>query len=222
MLKCETWPVSIPPKTIVVHQWYSSLIPPESLRFDGENDDAFRARVEATARVAHVLVAACLKNMCMQEYIADPAMPYTVEGVRRCPTVRVEFEQAIAIGGIGECLAATKHKRWGAGPQVMPLQPDDWFYPDRITYVFRESSLYNRRFHQRRRMKKLLGPDRALVGEAKASTQELFLKGLSAEQRRRIQIVFHVGPATFWRAAKGKVMLPLPPEFVQGNLDFTE
>ena len=29
----------------------------------------------------------------------------------------LEYEQAIAIGGIGECLAATASKNWGDGPQ---------------------------------------------------------------------------------------------------------
>src|ERR1051325_10595536 len=158
----------------------------------------------------------------MKCYIADPSVPHTVESVRRCPTVRVEFEQAIAIGGLGECLAATKSKNWGAGPQVMPLKEDDWFYPDRITYIFRPNSAYNRRFLQRWRMKKLLGAHRALVGEAKASTKELFLKYLTADQKKTIERVFQVGPAAFWRAAKGKVMLRLPPEFVQGEFDFGE
>jgi hypothetical protein len=61
--------------------------------------------------------------LCMKEYINDPALPqYTAQGVLRCPTVRVEYEQAIAIGGIGECLAATKGKTWGDGPQVLPLE----------------------------------------------------------------------------------------------------
>lgn len=139
----------------------------------------------------------------MQELLADPSSMHTVESILRCPTVRVEYEQAIAIGGIGECLAATANKNWGTGPQVLPLEPDDWFYPDRITYLFRSNSLYNRRFHQRRRMKKLLGANRKLVGDAKLSTKEMFLKHLTDEQMKAIQRVFQVGPGMFWRAAKG-------------------
>lgn len=201
---------------------YSFFIQSESLRFDGENDGDFRNRVERAGRVAKILVSACLQNACMQKYIADPAMPFTVESVHAHPTLRVEYEQAIAIGGIGECLAATRSKRWGTGPQILPLQPDDWFYPHRITYVFRENSLYNRRFLQRRRMKKLLGRYRSLVGEAKSSTKELFLKGLSTEQRKSIERIFHVGTAAFWRAANGRAFLTLPPEFVQGELAFED
>lgn len=180
------------------------------------------ARAERTMRIAKVLVADCLKNACMRAYIDDPTMPYTVESVARCPTVRVEYEQAIAIGGIGECLAATKSKNWGAGPSVMPLQADDWFYPDRITYHFRPNSLYNRRFHQRRRMKALLGRHRSLVGEAKSSSKELFLKHLTNEQVVAIRRIFQVGPGIFWRAANGATFLSLPPEWVQGELDFGE
>lgn len=158
----------------------------------------------------------------MQSYIDDPTSPHTVESVRRNPTVRVEYEQAIAIGGIGECLAATKTKNWGSGPSVMPLDMDDWFYPDRITYLFRSNSLYNRRFHQRRRMKQLLGIHRALVGEAMADTKKRFLAQLTTEQMTAIQRVLRVGPERFWRAAKGRVFLDLPLEFVQGELDFGE
>lgn len=165
-------------------------------------------------------MAACLQNECMRSYIGDPSTLHILDSVRRSPTVRVEYEQAIAIGGIGECLAATKGKNWGDGPQVLPLQPDDWFYPDRITYLFRSNSLYNRRFHQRRRMKKLLGMHRKIVEDAKSSTKELFLKHLTHDQSMAIRRVFHVGPSAFWRAAKGRLFLPLPPEVVQGELDF--
>jgi hypothetical protein len=192
-----------------------------SLRFDGETDEDFRLRAERVARIAQVLVTACLKNRCMQTYIADPNLPIlTVESVLRNPTVRVEYEQAIAFGGIGECLAATAGKNWGKGPSVLPLEPADWFYPDRITYRFKENSLYNRRFEQRRRLKQLLGKNRKLVGDAKASTRADFLKYLTKEQANAIRRILGVGPGAFWRAAKGKTFLFLPPEFVQGQLDF--
>jgi hypothetical protein len=194
----------------------------DSLRFDGESDDEFRVRVERSAHLANVLVSACLQNRCMQEYLADPSTLHTLDTIFRNPTVRIEYEQAIAIGGLGECLAATESKAWGAGPSVLPLQPDDWFYPDRITYIFRSNSLYNRRFHQRRRMKKLLGVHRRLVGDAKSSTKGLFLNHLTGEQAAAIRRVFQVGPGTFWRAATGKTFLDLPPEFTQGELDFGE
>jgi hypothetical protein len=95
-------------------------------------------------------------------------------------------------------------------------------YPDRITYVFRSNSLYNRRFRQRRQMKKLLGVYRKPVGEAKSSTKEDFLKHLMSEQIQPIQRVFRVSPGTFWRAAKGAAFLQLPPEFVQKQLEFGE
>lgn len=159
----------------------------------------------------------------MQTYIQDPSLPLiTVDRVLCNPTVRIEYEQAIAIGGIGECLAATANKKWGAGPQVLPLEPDDWFYPDRITYVFRSNSLYNRRFHQRRRMKKLLGIHRKIVGDAKSSTKELFLKHVTEEQAKAIRRIFHVGPGVFWRAAQGRAFLQLPREFKQGELELRE
>jgi len=39
----------------------------------------------------------------------------------------------------------------------MPLEPDDEFFAYRVTYFYRENSLYNRRFEQRQRLKELLG-----------------------------------------------------------------
>jgi hypothetical protein len=76
-----------------------------SLRFEGETDDAFRRRAERACRFAKVLVKACLENRCMQDLIADPECPYTVESVKSCPTVRIEYEQAVAIGGIASSIA---------------------------------------------------------------------------------------------------------------------
>ena len=138
-----------------------------SLRFDGESDDEFRARAERALRIAKVLVSACLANRCMLRYIADPSLPYTEESVRLSPTVRVEYEEAIAIGDLGSCLSVTASKRWGDAPGVMPLEPDDEFFPDRVTYIYRTNSLYNRRFEQRRRLKELLEKRlRALVETA--------------------------------------------------------
>ena len=55
----------------------------------------------------------------------------------------------------------------------MPLQVDDWFFADRITYVYRENSRYNQRFEQRMKMKKLLGPHRA--GHRRKSISEIHL-----------------------------------------------
>jgi hypothetical protein len=203
--------------------WYPFPIENGSLRFYGESDADFRGRAERAAQIAEVLIHESFRNTCMRAYIKDQSLPqYTVESVLRNPTVRVEYEQAIAIGGIGECLAATASKNWGEGPSVLPLEVDDWFYADRITYLFRSNSLYNRRFHQRRRMKKLLGVHQPLVGEAKSSTKELFLKHLTNEQIKAIQRVFHVGPGEFWRAAKGRTFLTLPPEFIQTDLEFPE
>jgi hypothetical protein len=99
---------------------------PLELRLPGESDEAFRSRADRAARYAQILVEAALANRDIQELIACPDFPfYTEESERRSPTVRVEYEQAIAIGGIGECLQATQSKSWGKGPYIRPLGPDD-------------------------------------------------------------------------------------------------
>jgi len=137
----------------------------------------------------------------------------------------VEYEQAIAIGDIGSCLAATRSKRWGDGPYIMPLEPDDPVAPFRIVYVYRPNSVYNRRFNQRQRMKDLLGKRyRALVERAKSKyfTKSLFLEGLTDDEAAAIRRVFGIDAGEFWRAAKSKTFLHLRPRLVQLEFDFAE
>lgn len=82
-----------------------------SLRLDGETDDAFRVRAERAGAYAKLLVDCCLANRCVQSYITDSTLPsWAEESCRRSPTVRIEYEQAIAIGGVGETLQATRSK----------------------------------------------------------------------------------------------------------------
>jgi hypothetical protein len=142
----------------------------------------------------------------VQEYANDSELSLlTIEDFQKHPIIRVEYEQAIAIGGIGETLRATKSKHWGDGPFITPLQPDDWFYPNRITYIYRENSLFKRRFEQRKRMKELLGKKhRPLVETAKRSTKKIFLKFLTDEQSKAIQRILDIESGIFWRMAKGR------------------
>ncbi|MDB5387337.1 MAG: hypothetical protein JWM11_2983 [Planctomycetaceae bacterium] len=102
----------------------------------------------------------------------------------------------------------------------MPLEPDDDFFPERITYVYRENSLYNQRFEQRQRLKQVLGMNRKLVGEAKYFTKTLFLQRLTRDQANAIWKCLNVEPGDFWRAANGKVILQLPKRSVQREFDF--
>jgi len=196
---------------------------PPSLRIDGETDEQFHERAERTARYAKLLVDACLANECVREYVADPALPYSTESLRQSPIVRVEFEEAIAIGGIGETLDATKSKHWSEGPWIMPLQPDDWFYATRITYMYRPNSRYNRRYEQRKRLKELLGrKHRSLVEKAKYKrhTKAMFLESLTSDQANAIRRILGVEPGAFSQACRGTRWLDLPPREVQLELPF--
>jgi hypothetical protein len=185
------------------------------MRSPGETDDEFRKRAEHAGLIARFLVAACLENQLVQRLIAGGRQ--TTADCIRNPTVRVEFEQAIAIGGIGETLAATKSKHWGDGPWIMPLHRDDQFIPERITYVYRSNSLYNRRFEQRKRLKELLGRHRPLVEHAKNKyvSKAIFLRDLTNEQATAIRQILDIEPIEFWRACKGKTFVALPKRLVQ-------
>ena len=191
-----------------------------SLRVPNESDDAFRARAERAAGHAKILVEAALANHCIQSFIADPQLPYTEQGERRSPTVRIEYEEAFAIGGIGECLQATRNKSWGDGPNIQPLRPDDPVDPARILYVFKEGSRYNLRFEQRQRLKQLLGRKyRPLVQMAKGLSKSVFFENLTAEQAYAIRRILQIDPTTFWQASRGRIVeLPNQPS----KLDATE
>jgi len=195
------------------------------LRFVGESDDTFRNRAERAARYARILVEAALSNHFVRQFIADPKLPHTEESERSNPTVRVEYEQAIAIDGIGECLRSTRSKHWGDGPQVMPLGLDDPVDPFRILYLYKEGSVYNRRFEQRRRMKELLGRGyRSLVTAAKykRTTKAMFLAELRDDQVQAIRQILGVNPGDFWRAVRGRCLLHLPARQIQLELRFSD
>ncbi|HUY90836.1 MAG TPA: hypothetical protein VMV10_19025 [Pirellulales bacterium] len=192
-----------------------------TLRFDGETDDEFRNRAERAGQIARLLVEGCLRNRDVRELIADPILPYTEEPLRRWPIVRIEYEQAFAVGTIGECLDATKHKHWGDGPWILPLEPDDPVSAERILYVYKPESLYNRRFEQRRRLKELLGKKhRPLVGKAMRMRKKDYLAGLTTDDVRAVRERIKVEPGDLWRAARGKLFLVLPPRIVQLEFDF--
>ena len=179
------------------------------LRFPDETDAAFLARVIRTAKVASVLVAACLANHQVQA--ALQAGELTERDLRSCPIVRVDWDQAYGIGRAGEVLSACKNKNWGDGPYILPLEPDDPIGGIRIGYVYKPSSLYNMRFEQRNRLKELLGKQyRKLVGTAKYWTKTIFMRDLKPDEANAIRRRIQVEPGIFWRAAKGKVFLDLP------------
>ena len=183
-----------------------------SLRLPGEGDEAFIARAERAAAYARILTDAALANECIQAYIADPQLPtWTEEGERRNPTIRLDYAEAMAIGGLGETIQATRSKHWGSGPNVLPVASDDPVDPMFITYVFKEGSRYNLRFLQRRRLKELLGKKyRPLVEQAKSFTLRVFLENLTAERAYAIRAILQMEPSEFWRAAKGREIYELP------------
>jgi hypothetical protein len=177
-----------------------------------------RSEVERAARIAHVLIDAALANRDIQSYLRDlmPPRLWTIEGVRRNPTCRVEWEHASVIGGIGESLHAARHKNWGSFIGVLPLEPDDPVGWARILYIYKATCPYNRRVEQRHALKRILGRQhRSLVTLAARSTKRDFLSDLdeygAAVIKRRLQL----DPGAFWRAAKGREFLDLPKPPVQ-------
>ena len=177
------------------------------------------------AEYATILIQAALANERIRSFIADPALPYTEQSERTNPTVRIDYDQAFAIAGIGEGIYATRNKTWGDGPFILPLQPDDPVNPYRILYVYKEGSIYNRRFEQRRRLKELLGRrHRSLVEAAKykRTTKTMFLASITGEQVSAIRRILGIDAGTFWRACRGREFLNLSPRQIQLDLPFCD
>jgi hypothetical protein len=176
------------------------------------------AEIERIAGIAHVLVEAALANHDIQTYLADVRPPrlWTIDNVRRNPTVRVEWDDATVIGGIGESLAAARHKNWGEFIGVLPLRLDDPVHWCRLLYLYKASSPYNRRVEQRHALKRILGRQhRPLVTLAARSTKRDFLTALTESGAHVIRRRLHLEPGQFWRAAKGHEFLNLPTPPVQ-------
>ena len=51
-------------------------------------------------------------------------------------------------------------------------------------------------------------------------TKGNFLLVITSDQAQAIRYILGIEPGQFWRAAKGKVFLPLPPRLIQLELDF--
>lgn len=170
------------------------------------------------ARVARILVDAALANRDIQAHLADTRSPglWTVDGVCRNPTCRVEWEHAIVIGGIGESLAAARNKSWGPFIGVLPLEPDDPVHWCRILYLYKASCPHHRRVEQRHALKRILGRHhRSLVTQASRSTKRDFLASLPELGAYTIKRRLHLDAGEFWRAAKGHDFLNLPDPPVQ-------
>ncbi len=170
--------------------------------------------VARAARIASTLIDAALANKDIQGYLRDLTSPrlWTVDGIHRNPTCRIEWEFVTVIGGVGESLAAARHKNWGRFLGVQPLEPDAPVHWCRILYIYKDTSPYNRRVEQRKALKRILGREhRKLVTLAARSTKKDFLARHLTEAgayaiRRRLRL----DPGQFWRAARGNDFLDLP------------
>jgi hypothetical protein len=158
-----------------------------------------------------VLIDACLANEDVRRLITDPESLLDEQDCQANPIVRVDYNQAFAIATIGEGIYATRNKKWGDGPNILPLEPFDPVDDGFILYVYKENSIYNRRFEQRKRLKELLGKRyRTLVEKAKCMPQVLFLEELTAQQAYVIRRSLQMEPVKFWRLCRGKELVRLP------------
>ncbi len=159
------------------------------------------------ARIARVLIDAALANRDIQGHIADPRPPrlWTVNGVKENPTVRVEWEHTVVIGGIGESLAAARHKSWGPFIGVLPLQPHEPgpLVPDPLLLQGQQPVQSPRRTTAPSQTN--LGRlHRSLVTKAARSTKRRFPTLLSEYGAEVIKRRLRLDPGQFGRAAEGR------------------
>lgn len=165
-------------------------------------------RIAELLPVARALVAGALGNHQVREHLADYPRIWSEERQTRNPTVRVEFEHTIVIGGIGEGLAAGRNKNWGPVIGVFPLEPDDPVDSHRLLYLFKNSSPYQAQFDQRKYMRERMGKGFSkLVNRAMGATLDAFTKRLTAAEVVVIADRLNLTAREFWRAAKGRIDL---------------
>ncbi len=156
-------------------------------------------------------VAACLANERVKFYLDDHSPGWSRSSLEVSPVVRVEFEHAFVLGRLGESLSAARHKAWGAFLGVRPLEAGDPVHPCRVAYAFKADAPYQKRFEQRRRLRRMLGKEYAgLVPRAMGSGKAEFLAGLSEDEAARVRARTGLKPGRFWRAAKGRELIDWP------------
>jgi hypothetical protein len=156
-------------------------------------------------------VAACLANEHISRHLADRRTGWSRPSLEASPIVRVEFEQALVLGRLGESLCAARHKAWGVLLGARPLEARDPVHPSRIVYAFKAAAPYQRRFEQRLRLRPMLGKEYApLVPRAMGSGKAEFLASLSEDEAARVRARTGLEPGRFWHAAKGRELIRWP------------
>jgi hypothetical protein len=159
-------------------------------------------------------VAACLVNEHISRYLTDRRPGWCRPSLEASPIVRVEFEHTFVLGRLGESLCAARHKAWGNFLGVRPLEALDPVHPSRIVYAFKAAAPYQRRFEQRRRLRRMLGKEYApLVPRAMGAGKTAFLASLSEDEAALVRARTGLEPGRFWRAVKGRELIrwPEPP-----------
>jgi hypothetical protein len=164
-------------------------------------------------------VAACLINEHVSGHLADRRPGWSRTSLEASPIVRVEFQHAFVLGRLGESLCAARHKAWGDFLGVRPLEARDPVHPSRLAYAFEATAPYQRRFEQRRRLRRMLGKEYShLVPRAMGAKKAEFLAGLSEHEAARVRARTDLGPGRFWRVVKGREFIAWPKSLRQLTL----
>ena len=195
--------------------------------------------LERAERFACKMAAAAWENVCIAADIDEGKTTMAKEWFN--PTIRLRFEEASCIGDLGASLYATKSKSWGRLVGIEPLPPGIIFDTRRVAYLYHENSRYNKRFNQRKYLKKRLGKGfRKLVRSAMGDTKRDFVASIDGgtimasdpktgekvpklvaanpEAAAALTTRLSMSAGEFWRAVHGKVEVEQIVEMVQGTL----
>ncbi len=156
-------------------------------------------------------VATCLDNEYVSGYLTNRRPGWSRTSLEASPIVWVEFQHAVVLGRLGESLCAARHKAWGEFLGVRPLETRDPVHPSRVAYAFKATAPYQRRFEQRRRLRRMLGKEYSkLVPRAMGAKKAEFLAALSEHEAVRVRARTGLGPGRFWRVVKGREFVAWP------------
>ncbi|MDD5356583.1 MAG: hypothetical protein PHS53_00330 [Candidatus Pacebacteria bacterium] len=177
-----------------------------------------RSAIENTVALARKCIAAAFSNADVQRAIERRLM--TVTEIYRHTPIALEFEHAASVSDLGTCVSCSGTKNsFGRCIGLSPLDVETPCDHERILYLYRRTSPYNRRVEQRAYLKEKLKKHRTLVALAMRNSKSEFIRdhGATAEI---IERTFRMPLGQFWRVARGKEFIEFPNWPVQLLLPF--
>lgn len=177
-----------------------------------------RGAIERAIAFARKCIAAAFANIDVQRAIERKVT--TATEIYQHTPIALEFEHAVSIADIGTCVSCSGTKAsFGQCIGISPLDAEMPCDHERVLYLYRCSSPYNRRIEQRLYLKGKLKSNRKLVALAMRKSKTEFVRDQGFASQI-IQHTFELPLGRFWRVVRGKEFIEFPKQPAQLLLPF--